>query len=106
MAADEPDRAPLTEDARLAELDARLERVEAQEAERTAVEGSDLNDEGYRQGNRVLSGLIGGMVGGAVLGWLVDRLFDTAPWGLLSLLALGTVAAFRNVFRMASGRRP
>ena len=40
-------------------------------------------DRGYAQGNRVIAALIGSLVGGALIGWLIDRWFGTAPWGLI-----------------------
>ena len=42
------------------------------------------------------------MLGGALIGWLIDRFADTSPWGLLGMLALGVVVAFRNIFRIAN----
>jgi ATP synthase protein I len=54
-------------------------------------------------GNRVLADLIGGIAGGALVGWVIDRLFDTRPWGLMIFLFLGIVVAFRNIIRIAGG---
>ncbi|GGA72301.1 ATP synthase protein I [Nitratireductor aestuarii] len=51
-----------------------------------------------------LSGeFIGGVVVGIGLGWFFDRLFDTAPWGLIIFLLLGFAAGVLNVLR-AAGR--
>ena len=33
---------------------------------------------------------LGAIVGGAAIGWLVDRQFQIAPWGLIALTLLGT----------------
>lgn len=97
---------PATEDLqgdrRLDDLDARLARAEASEANRTGKDRPEA-DPNYRMGSRVLADLIGGIAGGALLGWLVDRLFGTWPWGFMILLFLGIVVAFRNIFRIASG---
>ena len=96
---------PLDEDARLRALDERLKRAEAAESVRTGAQASvDKGDDDYRMGNRVLSQLLGGMIGGALVGWMVDRVFDTGPLFLLLLLGLGIVVAFRNIFRMTSGK--
>ncbi|MEA3390999.1 MAG: AtpZ/AtpI family protein, partial [Pseudomonadota bacterium] len=59
-----------------------------------------------RLGNRVLAELIGGLVGGALIGWVLDKLFDTSPWLLLVFLGLGIVAAFRNIIRLTTTKRP
>lgn len=103
MAEKMPEPDPLPEDARLDSLDERLRRAKSQEARRTG-EGKSASD-GYRLGNRVLAELVGGMVGGAVIGWTLDYFLGTSPWLLLALLALGIVAAFRNIIRI-SGKRP
>ena len=34
------------------------------------------------EGYRLFAGLIGGVLGGVGLGWLVDRVAHTAPWGI------------------------
>jgi ATP synthase protein I len=98
------DRDPNTssEDSRLTSLEQRLDRAEAVEAERTAGATSPESDANYRLGNRVLAELLGGMIGGALLGWLFDRVADTSPWGLLIMLMLGIVVAFRNIIRLSS----
>lgn len=92
------------EDARLGQLDDRLARAAATEAARTGADRPPA-DPNARLANRVLADLIGGIAGGALIGWLIDRLFDTAPWGLMVMLALGIVVAFRNIFRIANGTK-
>ena len=93
---------PVDHDRRLSSIDERLGRLEASEAKRTGKDrpGADPN---ARMANRVLADLIGGIAGGALMGWLVDRLFGTWPWGFMILLFLGIVVAFRNIFRIANG---
>ena len=93
------------EDPRLTRLDDELQRARADEAVRTGHRQSVEADPNYRIGSRVLSELLGGLGGGALLGWLGDRLFNTSPWLLLVFLTLGVVVAFRNIFRITSGRR-
>jgi ATP synthase protein I len=104
MSDEQSDREPIGEDARIDALDERLKAAREREEERNrpAVQGSDAN---YRLGNRVLAELLGGMGGGALIGWVIDRLAGTSPWGLLVMLFLGTVVAFRNIIRIAN-RRP
>ena len=101
------DRDPNTssEDSRLTSLEERLDRAEAVEAQRTAVAASPETDANYRLGNRVLAELLGGIGGGALVGWVIDRFAGTAPWGLLIVLFLGIVVAFRNIFRIANIRK-
>ncbi len=93
------------EDPRLTRLDESLRRAREDEAARTGRKASVEADPGHRLGSRVLSELLGGLIGGALFGWLGDRLFGTSPWLLLLFLALGVVVAFRNIFRITSGRQ-
>ena len=104
MSNEPSDREPIGEDARIDALDQRLKAAREREEERNKpqVQGADAN---YRMGNRVLADLIGGIGGGALIGWVIDRFAGTAPWGLLVMMFLGIIVAFRNIFRMAS-RRP
>jgi ATP synthase protein I len=98
---DGDDFRPIGEDSRLTNLDARLDRLEASEAERTGSHRPGVDDNA-RMANRVLADLIGGIAGGALVGWLLDRLVGTWPWGFMIVLFLGIIVAFRNIFRLAS----
>ncbi len=93
---------PVDQDHRLGSLDERLQRLETSEAKRTGRDRPQA-DPNSRMANRVLADLIGGIAGGALIGWLVDKVFGTSPWGFMILLFLGIVVAFRNVFRLAGG---
>jgi ATP synthase protein I len=93
---------PIGEDRRLDSLDERLGRLEASEAERMGSGKPASADAGYRLGNRVLADLIGGIAGGALIGWLIDRVAGTWPWGFMIFLFLGIIVAFRNIFRIAN----
>ena len=94
---------PVDKDRRLSSIDERLEKLQASEAERIGQHQPASADPNARLANRVLADLIGGIAGGALLGWLVDRWFETQPWGFLILLTLGVIVAFRNIFRIANG---
>ena len=94
----------LPDDARLDSLDERIRQAKADEALRTG-EGRKKADANEQLGNRVLSYLIGGLAGGALIGWVLDRLLGTSPLLLISLLVLGTVGGFWNIFKLAN-RRP
>ncbi|AKH41267.1 ATP synthase protein I [Altererythrobacter atlanticus] len=104
MSEEKPERDPIGEDARIDALEARLKAAREREEQRNRPrnQGADAN---YRLGNRVLADLLGGIGGGALIGWVIDRFADTSPWGLLGMLFLGTVVAFRNIIRI-SNRRP
>jgi ATP synthase protein I len=100
MAKDELGPDPLGDEARERALDERIAR--AQQAEEKRIGASERKkDESYNLGNRVLAELLGGMIGGSAIGFVLDRLFGTSPWLLLTLLFLGIGVAFRNIWRLS-----
>ncbi|HYC94264.1 MAG TPA: AtpZ/AtpI family protein [Sphingomicrobium sp.] len=105
MMEDETGQEPKSpQDERLDSLEERLQRAQSREAERTgqARKPADANEQ---LGQRVLSTLIGGMLGGALVGWVLDRIFDTAPTLMIALIVLGTAGGFWSIVKMAS-RKP
>jgi ATP synthase protein I len=53
-------------------------------------------------GFRLSSELVAGVLVGAALGWGIDRLLSTSPFGLIVFLLLGFVAGVVNVVRSAN----
>lgn len=100
-----PARDPIGEDARVNALEARLKAAREREEQRNKPSLGAETDANYRLGNRVLAELIGGIGGGAFIGWVIDQFAGTSPWGLLAVMALGIIVAFRNIIRISS-RRP
>ena len=99
MAEDETgEAAKLPPDARLESLDERLDRLQQEEAKRTAKRQPDAS---YRAGQLVLSNLIGAPAGGFVIGFVLDKWLGTQPWLLLIMLFLGFVGGFMNVMRIS-----
>ena len=107
MAEDETGEVPkLPPDARLESLDKRLDRLQQEEAKRTAKRQPDAS---YQAGQLVLSNLIGAPAGGFIIGFVLDKWLGTQPWLLLIMLFLGFVGGFMNVMRISkssTGRRP
>ncbi|MEO6092881.1 MAG: AtpZ/AtpI family protein [Novosphingobium sp.] len=102
---DEPtERDLIGEDARIDALDQRLKVAKEREDQRNRPVGGVEADANYRMGSRVLAELIGGIGGGAFLGWVIDHFAGTMPWGLLVMMALGIIVAFRNIIRISSRR--
>lgn len=56
---------------------------------------------GFGQAMKLSSEFIAGIVVGAGLGWLIDRMAGTSPWGLIIFLFLGFGAGVLNVLRAA-----
>ena len=48
---------------------------------------------------KLSSEFIAGIAVGAGLGWMIDRLAGTSPWGLVVFLLLGFAAGVLNVLR-------
>ena len=90
-----------SEDRRLsARLDALSRRVEThREASRPAESAEGQTGKGLALAWRLSSEFIAGVLTGAVLGWLVDRLAGTSPWGLVVLTLLGFAAGVYNMMR-------
>jgi len=107
MVEDENDEVPTSpQDARLGSLNERLKQAEKVEAARTPDQ-IDASTVVRNVGQRVAQSLIGMPLGGAIIGWLLDRLFDTAPWIMLGLMFIGFAGAVLDVMRyskQSSGR--
>jgi ATP synthase protein I len=56
---------------------------------------------GYGQAFKLSSEFIAGVAVGVVIGWTIDRLAGTSPWGLIVFLLLGFAAGVLNVLRSA-----
>ncbi|UGY18023.1 MULTISPECIES: AtpZ/AtpI family protein [Bradyrhizobium] len=106
-----PDEAALS--ARLGSLDHRLSEIRDSRRSKTDQSGTEGGDSAARAsamalGFRLSSELVAGVVVGAALGWGVDRLLSTSPFGFIVLTLLGFVAGVVNVVRsagVASGKR-
>src|ERR1700722_16808877 len=83
--------------ARLQRLGEGLARNRAVETSNDASENRAATASGYAKGFRLSSELVAGVIVGAGLGWLIDRWFGVAPWGLIVFLLLGFAAGGLNV---------
>jgi ATP synthase protein I len=52
-------------------------------------------------GFRLSSELVAGVVGGGLLGWGIDYLLSSSPWGLIVFVLVGFIAGVVNVVRSA-----
>ncbi len=90
------------EDARIKALEKRLAAAKEREDKRNRPTAGAESDANYRMGNRVLAELLGGIGGGAFFGWVIDHFAGTSPWGLLVVMFLGIIVAFRNIIRISN----
>lgn len=89
-----------------ADLAKRLDRLsrdlDAERQERVAAERPRRSDgRDIALAFRLASEFVAGVVVGAALGWGLDRVAGTSPWGLIGFLFLGFSAGVLNVLRAA-----
>lgn len=96
-----------------AALSARLDRLEdrlsaSRKDRQTRTDQSESRDgqasanaSAMARGFRLSSELVAGVLVGAVIGWGIDHLLSTSPWGLIVFFLLGFVAGVINVMRTA-----
>lgn len=84
-------------------LEARRRQLATELATRSAeiappVENAERT-QGYALAVKLSSEFIAGVLVGAALGYLLDRLAGTTPWGMIVFLLLGFCAGVLNVMR-------
>jgi ATP synthase protein I len=93
-------KSPDSREEALKRLDERLDALAAQQKRRPMrFDAESSSGAGYR----LIGELIGGVLGGLGLGWIVDQLAGTRPWGLIVGVLLGAGVAVFSVAR-AAGR--
>ncbi len=89
------------EDPRLVALGDQLKAHPASDGAK-ADAGYSALDETTRSGIAAVFGqLIGGPLGGGIIGYVIDRIAGTAPWGLIIMMFLGFAVGARNIYRLA-----
>jgi ATP synthase protein I len=81
----------------LKRFDERFDAAVARQTRKPMRFDADHSGAGYR----LIAELVGGVLGGLGLGWLVDRLVGTSPWGLIVGVLLGTGASVFAIARSA-----
>jgi ATP synthase protein I len=84
---------------RLDRLSRNLEAERQERAEEDRPRRSASGD--YGRAFRLASEFVAGVIVGAALGWGLDKLAGTSPWGLIGFLLLGFCAGVYNVVRTA-----
>jgi ATP synthase protein I len=102
-------RSPDDEAALSARLKQLGERIH-QAGERRQHEAEELREDETRRGSdsgnlakalRLSSEFVAGILVGGVIGWGIDRVAGTSPWGLMVFLLLGFAAGTLNAIRAA-----
>lgn len=89
-------------------LSRRLKEQRSRMPEQSESASGSGNMSGMAQGLKIASEFIGGILVGAAIGYGVDRLFGTTPFGLIFFLLVGFAAGVLNVIRGVSmpGEKP
>ncbi len=86
-------------DRRRRDLDAALAKRTRKEAK--AQKASSGSAAGFAVALKMSSEFIAGILVGTAIGWLIDQLAGTSPWGMIVFLLLGFCAGILNVLRSA-----
>jgi ATP synthase protein I len=70
-------------------------------SENETGQGASSDSSALARGLQLASEFVAGIVVGAGLGWLIDRLAGTTPWGMIVFLLLGFAAGVLNLIRAA-----
>ena len=101
----DPEKGPRADDAletRLGRLGEALDRRRDEAAE-AARRRSSSSAGAMALGMRAMSELVAAVMVGAGMGWSFDHFVGSDPWGLIVGLALGAIAGFWGVYRLAAG---
>jgi ATP synthase protein I len=96
---DDPQDAALAN--RLDALGKRLDAISRTETIEAAKAASSGNASDLAQAFRLSTEFVAGVVAGAGIGWALDSVFATKPWGLIVFMMLGFGAGIMNVTRAA-----
>lgn len=87
--------------ARLKELSGRIAAERHEQAESAKPPTSMSDASGYARGYRLVSEFVAGTLVGGLIGYGIDWLFGTLPFGLIIFLLLGFGAGILNLARAA-----
>jgi ATP synthase protein I len=102
---DDRDQPPADEAALSARLQRLGERLGQHKSDRASEHdprgGGNANASALARGFRLSAEFVAGILVGAAIGWLIDRLLGTSPWGMIVLLLGGFAAGVLNMMRAA-----
>jgi ATP synthase protein I len=90
---------------RLTHLDDELAEIRRDQDQRRAErerELSSIDASAMARGFRLSSEFVGSVLFGGAVGWGLDHLLPTSPWGLIVFILVGFVAGLFNLVRTAS----
>ena len=87
--------------ARLRRLGDQLDKHRASKPSKPNPAPAAADRSAMAQGLRLSSELVAGVLVGAVIGYVLDRLLGSSPWGFIVFVLLGFAAGVLNVMRAA-----
>ena len=88
----------------LADIDRRLDKLQAQREEKDRPGRSALPEGMAAIMGRIATELVAGVMVGAFIGWALDRWLDTSPLFMLLMFFMGAFGGMLNVWRVFTGR--
>ena len=92
--------------ARLKSLDARISQASVHRAESEPRARQTSDSSALGQAFRLSAEFVAGVFAGGIIGWLVDYLLGSSPWGLIVCLLLGFCAGMLNLMRASGVVKP
>ncbi len=92
--------------ARLKSLDARISQASVQRAEAEPRNRQTSDSRAMGQAFRLSAEFVAGVAAGGIVGWIVDYLLGSSPWGLIVCLILGFCAGMLNLMRASGVVKP
>ncbi|MBP0617226.1 AtpZ/AtpI family protein [Jiella sp. KSK16Y-1] len=89
-------------DARREKLGAKLAEHRARNASQAQKERSPGTTQGIAEGLKLASEFVAGIIVGAAIGYGIDQLAGTMPFGLIVFLMIGFAAGVKNVLSSVS----
>ena len=86
----------MSEDNKIQELKKRIQSAEATNV--TSKKKQKVNGAGF--GFKISTEIIAALVVGVGIGLIVDKFFNTKPFGLIIFFIFGAIAGFLNVYRV------
>lgn len=92
--------------ARLKSLDARISQASVHRAESEPRTRQTSDSSALGQAFRLSAEFVAGVAAGGIMGWIVDYLLGSSPWGLIVCLLLGFCAGMLNLMRASGVVKP
>lgn len=93
---------------RLSQLDDRLSDLQRDRDRRNADDEeatrSSARASGLAYGFRISSEFIGSIIVGSALGWCIDHVLPTSPWGMIISILVGFIVGLLNLIRATRGK--